>query len=326
MVDKKACNQFRLQLMNHLKQHEPNRTRRLCDAWDKNYPLTHQADPIILAEEDQEQGTSNKATSPQQLQPVTQEEVHQDHQEDDEGSWHIPARMDQLPSTQEDATFDDLQEQLDIINTFGSPQADPKVINDFLKEFHYENDFDDTILASLSIPNLATSSGEVTFPQFTGSAYNPKKTASIVLQNNEMAQETITPDSQPSNVGVVEDAHKDGALTETAKEGSSEEITEELNSADKGGSMEAVEEQAKLEAAKEPKTGDNRGSIEVAEEETKPEDANEPNSGDEGGSKEAVEEQAKPEDAKEPNNGDDGGTKKAVEDKQSPRRRQGTKQ
>ena len=53
--------------------------------------------------------------------------------------------MDLLPSTQEDATFDDLQEQLDIIHTFASPQADPKVINDFLKEFHYENDFDDTI-------------------------------------------------------------------------------------------------------------------------------------------------------------------------------------
>ena len=145
MVDKKACNQFCLQLMNHLYQHEPNQTRQLCDAWDKNHPLTHQVDPIILAEEDAEQDTSNKATSPKQLQPVTQEEVHQDIDEDDEGSWHVPAQMDQLPSTQEDATFDDLQEQLDIINTFGSPQADPKVINDFLKEFHYENDFDDTI-------------------------------------------------------------------------------------------------------------------------------------------------------------------------------------
>ena len=45
--------------------------------------------------------------------------------------WY-PCKNGSSTILQDDATFDDLQVQLDI-KTFGSPKADPKVLNDFLR-------------------------------------------------------------------------------------------------------------------------------------------------------------------------------------------------
>ena len=175
-VDQKACNQFQMQLLKHLHEYQPDHPRRLCDDWDKKYPLTRNKDPMVIA------------VLPS-VPPVTQEEVQQkgDDGEEEDGSLHIPARMDRLPSTQDDATFDDLQEQLEIINTIGSPQADPKVLNDFLKEFKYEEEFDDTILASLGLPDLTSSSV-------------PLKPSKIMLEEKHSK---VVPDGQISHLEVA---------------------------------------------------------------------------------------------------------------------------
>ena len=162
------------------------------------------------------------------MPPVTQEEGYQETDEEEEDSLHIPARMDLLPSTQEDATYHDLQEQLDMINTFGTPQADPKAINDFLEKFDYEKEFDSQMLANLSLPDLPTSNASSTVPDFTGSSYNPKEKNLKILLSRGKPPETVIPDKQLSSLS---ETAKEDQLAKARKEAEKEVDSEEEDNA-----------------------------------------------------------------------------------------------